>query len=114
MSGSKEAIFLRWEKWRIGYNLILLVEGLWLLREYLAVAFTEYRRSLFLIAIAANVCYCLGPLLEICVRTLLRSHASRARYQSFLAVFFYFLFAAGLLFSMWWVWVSAVIAPAQT
>lgn len=102
MNDSKKVIFLRWEKLRIGYNLILLVEGVWLLREYLAAAFTRFRLIMVLFAIAANVCYFLGPMLEICVRTLLGSRADRPRYQSFLVGLRYFLFSVGLLFSMWW------------
>ena len=104
MNDSKKAVFLRWEKWRIGYNLILLVEGLWVLREHLVSAFLRFGHFMILFAIVANVCYCLGPLLEICITTLLGSRADRPRYQSFLAGLRHFLFSVGLAFSMWWVW----------
>jgi hypothetical protein len=104
MNDSKKAILLRWEKWRIEYNLILLIEGLWVLREHLAVAFTRHWDHMFLLVIAANVCYCLGPLIEICVWTLLGLRADRTRYQSFLVALRYFLFSVGLVFSMLLVW----------
>jgi hypothetical protein len=106
MNVSKEVI-LRWEKWRIGYNLMLLAEGLWLLREHLAAAFTQFWLPMGLFAIAANVCYCLGPWLEISLRVLGGLRAHRTRYQPFLMGFPYFLFWVGLAFSTWWVWMWA-------
>jgi hypothetical protein len=104
MNDSKKGIVRSWEKRRLVYNLVLLVEGLWVLREHLAAAMTQFWGFMVLFAIAANVCYCLGPYLEICVRSFLGPRADRTHYQSFFAVLRYFLFWVGLLFSMWWVW----------
>ena len=104
MNDNTKAIILRWEKWRIAYNLILLVEALWFFREHLTPLFTQYTNTVVLFALGANICYCLGPLSEICVRALWRLGSDRTRYQPFLKGLFYFTFSVGLLFSMWWVW----------
>ena len=104
MNDSKKEILLHWEKRRIAYNLILLIEGLILLWGHYETAFSNYWRLIVIFVIAANVCYCLGPLLEIVVRALMGSRVSQTKYQSFLAGLRHFLFLPGLLFSMWWIW----------
>ncbi len=102
MNDAYRMILLRWEKWRIAYNLILLVEGLWLLREHLVAAFAGFFWPFMVFfAVGANVCYFCGPLLEIYVHALLDSNTARTRYHPLLAYLFYFLFAIGLLLSMW-------------
>jgi hypothetical protein len=110
MNDSKRMTFWRWEKWRIGYNLILLVESLWLLRERLAVVFADSLFMRFVVSsvIAANVCYCLGPLIEMRVWTLWGSRTDRTRYRSFLAGLPYFLFWMGLGFSMLLVYILVI------
>lgn len=108
MNGSEKAILFRWEKWRIGYNLILLAEGSWLLRKHVVAAFTGHLHIIVLFAVAANVCYFLGPLLEICASGVLGSRANRTHYKPFLAGLRYFLFWVGLAFSMSWVLVLSL------
>jgi len=102
MSNRKGMMFLRWEKWRIGYNIVLLAESLWLLREHLAVASADrlFVGFVVLSAVAANVCYCLGPLIEICAWALWGSRADRPHYRLLLAGLPCLLFWVGLAFSM--------------
>jgi hypothetical protein len=114
MNGSKNEIFLFWEKLRIGFNLILLFEAIWFLREYLVSAFASLWDRMALIAIAANVCYFLGPLTEICVRKILGVNVDPTRHRSHLMVLRAFLFSVGLGFSMWLVWDMAHIVVVES
>lgn len=108
MSRFNKVILLRWEKLRIAYNLILLIEALLLLWEYFAVAIANWR-FIVLFAFAANVCYCAGPLIEICLWTLLGSPIDQTRYHSFLRFLPYFLFCVGLGLSMFIVFVITIV-----
>ena len=101
--GAKQ-IAQRWEELRIVYNIVLLGEGLWALREHLAPAFARFWFVMLLFALAANALYCLGPLLEISVDALLVRRIKRSRYLIFLVGLRGLVFLAGLLFAMWYVW----------
>lgn len=111
MNSSKGMLWLRWEKWRIGYNLVLLVEGLWLLWEHLAVALVDWH-FMVVFAVTANVFYSLGPLIELWVWALWSSCTDQTRYRSVLAGLPYFLFLVGLGFSMLLVF-SVVIQSSE-
>ena len=97
----RKQAWLAWEKLRVVYNLVLLVEGLtWLWPMWEVEKVTEnpyYRMGPFLwggailFGVVANVFYCLGPLAEVWAYRVLGWRMGRARY---------FLFAAGLLFSI--------------
>ena len=92
---------MAWEKLRIVYNLVLLMVGLpclWLLMlladfvgqgDYYAFGF--FSNGTILFGVTANAFYCLGPLAEVCVYSVLGLRMGRARYGPF---------AAGLLLSM--------------
>lgn len=91
---------LAWEKLRIVYNLILLVQGLtcvyflWELdkmAQYPPYRLGPWWAGAFLFGMVANAFYCLGPLAEVGVYRVLRLRIGRARYL---------LFAAGLLLSV--------------
>lgn len=91
-SASARAVFLRWERWRIGYNLVLAT-----LVIFLAVtggdADSDWRRftaECLLGALVANVCYFAGPALEAYFQWLGFRHP----------IFGPLLFATGLLLSM--------------
>jgi hypothetical protein len=100
--------WLTWERLRIAYNLVLLVEGLtclfflWQLgkcADHACPALLGGWTVVIPFGVAANVFYCLGPLAETYVCVLLGHRLGRARYS---------LFAAGLLFSM-----CVTLAPAM-
>ena len=92
---------LAWEKLRIVYNLVLLVQGLtWVSAMWEVEKVTEnpyYRVSgaswgyAILFGVVANALYCLGPLTEAWSYRFLGWRMDRFRYL---------LFAAGLLFSI--------------
>ena len=107
VNADTKRILLRWEKWRIGYSLILLVESVWLLWEHLAVALADWR-LMVLFAVAANVCFCLGPFIEIRARAYWSPRIDRTRAGWFLAGLLHFLFWAGLAFSMLLVYIVAI------
>ncbi len=78
------AIFGRWEKLRSVYNLVLLAETVVLMMVW------EIRparplgciRSLVVAAIAANICFCAGPVIQYHV------HRLRLRHHAVLAMIF--------------------------
>jgi hypothetical protein len=97
-----KAVWLGWEKLRILYNAILLVEGLiglWFLRHLGEkvghrcpnVFGSHVWITIIIFAALANALYCLGPLAEISLVDLRVRWSRRERRL---------LFAAGLLFSM--------------
>ena len=98
----RRAVVLWWEKLRFVYNLILLVEGLFLLGEDFVSAFARFWMLMtmyaIMFAIVANACYCLGPLFEICFQFLLKRRVGRARYLLFSVGL---LFSVEVLYSMW-------------
>lgn len=94
---------LAWEKLRVVYNALLLVEGLiglWTLRrlgeraDHLCpnVFGPGVWRFIILFGVVANVFYCVGPLVEAYTSVVLARRMNRGRYV---------LFVAGLLFSMY-------------
>ena len=94
------AALLSWEKLRIAYNVILLVEGLIglaflrLLEKYsghVCAALFGVWGMIIVFGIVANMLYCLGPAAEVCAAVIFGRRIRRARYL---------LFAAGLVFSM--------------
>ncbi len=96
---------LTWEMLRVVYNLVLLAEGLWILRKVLAPVFLDGPGVLILLfGVVANAFYCLGPLLETYAYVGFAERIGRARYV---------LFATGLLFSMWFVFKWAMLAASQ-
>jgi hypothetical protein len=95
-----KSVRVAWEKSRIIYNAVLLLEGLtWACAMWEVEKVTEnpYYRvggmwSLAIVfGVVANAFYCLGPLAEVCAYRFLGWRMSRARYL---------LFAGGLLFSI--------------
>lgn len=94
-------VILAWEKLRVVYNLVLVVQGLtWVSAMCEVEKVTEkpyYRVSgaswayAVLFGMVANAFYCVGPLAEAAAYRLFGWRMARARY---------FLFAAGLLLSM--------------
>lgn len=99
-----------WEKLRIIYNVVLLAEGLlclWYLR-YLAVKSghlcvnvfgTRIWMMIIVFGVLANAFYCFGPLAEVFLITISKRRFARAKN---------FLFAAGLLFSMFIIFAFAI------
>lgn len=111
MHGCRD-IILRWEKWRIGYNLILLIEGIWILREHLLAAFTDFWIFIIIFAMIANICFCFGPLFQICMMKLL-SFFTKDRSKLCFNVLSYTFFYLGLGFSMWLVWIMSLSGLTQ-
>jgi hypothetical protein len=83
--------WLAWERLRILYNVILLVQGLICL-SVLHPRETFIWMIIVTFAACANVLYCLGPLTEISIAAVLGRRMDGVRY---------FIFAVGLLFSMY-------------
>ena len=96
-----------WEKLRIVYNLVLLLEGLtclwllWLLAEFAGqpFGFDFWFFPVILFGAVANALYCLGPVADACAYRFLGWRMGRARC---------FLFGTGLLFSM-----GVLLLPAR-
>jgi hypothetical protein len=95
-----KSIRLAWEKLRIVYNAVLLLEGLtWVSAWWEVEKVTEnpyYRVGgmwslAILFGVVANALYCLGPLAEVCAYRFFGWRMDRGRY---------FLFGAGLLCSI--------------
>lgn len=88
-----------WEKLRIVYNLVLLVQGLtceWFLWQFHKITHYPPRvdshvAEAIVFAVLANAFYCLGPLAEACVYRALRWRMGLTTYP---------LFGPGLLLSM--------------
>ena len=102
--------WLAWERLRIFYNVILLVEGLLCLEylRYLAVKSGHLCANIFgtriwlmiiVFGVLANAFYCFGPLAEVFLITISKHRFARARSL---------LFAAGLLFSMFIIYAFAM------
>ncbi|MEZ6186757.1 MAG: hypothetical protein R3F62_17325 [Planctomycetota bacterium] len=83
-----KGVLLRWELLRIPYNAVLFGVSVAVLGT--GVLAPSYFLDGVLAALAANLCYCLGPALEVYLRTL----GARQRWVGPL------LFAAGLLLSI--------------
>jgi hypothetical protein len=92
--------WVAWEKLRIVYNLLLLVQGLtceWFLWQFHKITDYPLRVDVqvteaIVFGVLANLFYCLGPAADVCVYRILRWRMGLTRHL---------LFAAGLLFSMW-------------
>jgi hypothetical protein len=99
-----------WEKLRIIYNVVLLAEGL-LCLEYLRILAVKsghlcanlFGSRIWLMIIVfgflANAFYCFGPVAEVVLMTISKGRFARARS---------FLYAAGLLFSMFIIFALAI------
>ena len=84
-------IVKEWELLRVLYNLILLIEGLALTSMYMdRIHPVAYVCGVIAFGLAANLCYCLGPLLEFYLAAF-GIRVGRNRYV---------LFLAGTVFSM--------------
>lgn len=118
-----ERAWLAWEKLRIVYNTVLLVEGLtsvYFLWQLDKIADYHYRFGsswlgfAILFGVVANVFYCLGPLAEACVHRLLGRGMGRARYSLFAAGL---LLSTGLIFLLargMWLGMSSHLGPVST
>jgi len=107
----KRAI-VSWEKLRLIYNVVLLLEGLfvswcvWSIFE----SSLQYVWAVVVFGLTANAFYCMGPLVEVYASVIYGRRLGRYRYL---------LFAAGLLFSMiviaylWFVLDPGVIVPPE-
>ena len=105
-----KAIWVAWEKLRILYNVVLLVEGLlWLVVLLMLANRANHPEvnlqgpwisgAILCFGVAANVFYCLGPLIESGIFLVRGSSRLRTRR---------ILFFAGLLFSMYFIWGSGM------
>ena len=77
---------MAWRKLWVAYNAVLLVEGVWILRD----GFVGFP-FIVGIAVAANVCFCPGPVVDALAARLLRRRLASVRYV---------VFASGLLLSI--------------
>ncbi len=101
---SLKSIWLAWERLRIWYNAILLVEGLiglaylrdlgWEVGHLCANVFKMHvlGQAILMVAVSANLFYTMGPLTEILLSAYLKRPLPQLRR---------YLFIAGTLFSMW-------------